>query len=324
MTVPLLEVSGLELELPRGAATITPVRGVSFSLARGEILGIAGESGAGKTLTLRSIIGLLPRGAEVRGGIRFSASGGPPAEYDPIRVRGRGISMVFQDSTTALNPTMRIGDNIAAAPRHHKRLTRSEAHSEALALMARVGIPEPERRARMWPHELSGGLRQRAMIAVALSAGPSLLLCDEPTTALDVSVQDQILGLLHQLRIELGMAMIFVSHDLAALAELSDRLLVMYAGQIVEAGPTDAILACPGHPYTKALLRAVPSFGQIDRELAGIPGQPPDAAEERRGCPFAPRCQFAADVCAHADMQLIWSADRATACVRPEAMRTRS
>ena len=319
----LLGISDLRIEFASDSSVITPVRGISFDLDRGEILGIAGESGSGKTLTLKAILGLLPAAARVSGERRFSVNGGPPKPYGPGEISGRGISMVFQDPTTALNPTMRIGDLIAEAPRHHERLNRSEARARALGLMERVGIPEPARRARMWPHELSGGLRQRVMIAVALSVRPSLLLCDEPTTALDVSVQDQILGLLQELRVELGMAIIFVSHDLAVLAELCDRLLVMYAGHIVEAGPTPELLTRPDHPYTEGLLGAIPSFERVDRHLVGIPGQPPDAGEVPSGCPFAPRCPYAVDECAMASMSLSWTGRRATACIRPEVLRER-
>jgi oligopeptide/dipeptide ABC transporter ATP-binding protein len=324
MTGALLRISDLRIEFVTESSVIRPVRGISFGLDRGEILGIAGESGSGKTLTLKSILGLLPAGARVSGERRFSLNGGGPEPYEPSEVRGRGISMVFQDPMTALNPTMRIGDLIAEAPRHHEGMGRSEARDRALHLMERVGIPEPERCARMWPHELSGGLRQRVMIAVALSARPSLLLCDEPTTALDVSIQDQILGLLQELRVELGMAVIFVSHDLAVLAELCDRLVVMYAGHVVEVGPTLEVLGRPDHPYTEGLLAAIPSFQQVDRESAGIPGQPPDPSEARPGCPFAPRCPYAVDECARAAMSLSWSGDRATACIRPEVLRERA
>jgi oligopeptide/dipeptide ABC transporter ATP-binding protein len=324
MTGALLRVSDLQIEFAGDASVIRPVRGISFGLDRAEILGIAGESGSGKTLTLKSILGLLPPGARVSGERRFSVNGAGPEPYEPSEIRGRGMSMVFQDPMTALNPTMRVGDLIAEAPRHHEELSRSEAHKRALELMELVGIPEPVRRARMWPHELSGGLRQRVMIAVALSVRPSLLLCDEPTTALDVSVQDQILGLLQKLRVELGMAIIFVSHDLAVLAELCDRLLVMYAGHIVEAGPTPELLARPDHPYTEGLLAAIPAFEQVDRDLVGIPGQPPDPGEVPSGCPFAPRCPYAIDECARASMSLSWTGRRATACIRPEVLRERT
>jgi oligopeptide/dipeptide ABC transporter ATP-binding protein len=323
MTGELLGISDLQIEFVRDSSVIRPVRGISFGVGRGEILGIAGESGSGKTLTLKSIIGLLPADARVSGERRFSVNGGSPESYVPSEIRGRGVSMVFQDPMTALNPTMRIGDLIAEAPRHHEGLSRSEARARALDLMERVGIPEPARRARMWPHELSGGLRQRVMIAVALSVRPSLLLCDEPTTALDVSIQDQILGLLQELRVEMEMAIIFVSHDLAVLAEVCDRLVVMYAGQVLETGPTPEVLARPNHPYTAGLLAAIPSFEHVDRESTGIPGQPPDASEALPGCPFAPRCPYAVDECARASMSLSWSGARATACIRPEVLRER-
>jgi oligopeptide/dipeptide ABC transporter ATP-binding protein len=321
VSTPLLEVSELEIELARGSSTIRPVRGISFDVARGEILGIAGESGSGKTLTLKALLGLLPAEARVCGERRFSLNGAAPRRYDPAEVRGRGISMVFQDATTALNPTMRVGDLISEAPLHHEGIGRAEARERAIEAMTRVGIPDPERRARMWPHELSGGLRQRVMIAMALSVRPRLLLCDEPTTALDVSVQDQVLGLLQELRVDLEMAIVFVSHDLAVLAELCDRLVVMYAGQVLETGPTDQVLGNPEHPYTAGLLAAIPSLDRIDADLAGIPGQPPDPAVELPGCPFAPRCRYALDQCAQAPMSLSGRAERGTACIRAEFLR---
>jgi oligopeptide/dipeptide ABC transporter ATP-binding protein len=315
----LLQVSELEVTVRRGGLEETPVDGVSFNLEAGEILGLVGESGSGKTLTLRSIIGLLPVGGSARGDIRISLTGEPPTPYRPEEIRGRGISFVFQEPQAALNPTMRVGDLIAEGVRQDSDTQPSQVRARTLDLMNLVGIPDPERRARMWPHQLSGGLRQRIMIAAALSTQPRLLLCDEPTTALDVSIQDQILGLLLDLRQRLGMAIIFVTHDMAVIAELCDRIAVMYAGQIVETGPIQEVLEQPRHPYTKALLASVPSFHDRSDVPTGIPGQPPNPRRYPYGCRFAPRCQYVSDDCQTAAYKLAaLTITRETACIHPE------
>ena len=286
---------------------------------RGEALGIAGESGSGKSLTLKSIIGLLPPAAIVGGDLRFTLDREEPVNYEPAEVQGHGISMIAQEPMTALNPTMRVGDLIAEGPQIHQELSRSEARGRAIELMRLVGIPTPERRARMWPHQLSGGLRQRVMIATALSTEPKLILCDEPTTALDVSIQDQILGLLQDIRTRLEMAIVFVSHDLAVLGELCDRIAIMYAGQIVETGPVDELFEDPKHPYTEALMHSVPSFAETTEELEGIEGSPPDPGAFPAGCRFAPRCDYARDDCRSAPFELrSTSPGRETACIHPE------
>lgn len=321
MSQRLLEVSDLEVTVQRRGVDITPVDGVTLTLDRGEILGIAGESGSGKTLTLRSILGMLPHGARVEGNLRFASDDGAPAPFEPKDVHGHGISIIFQEPMTALNPTMRVGDLIAEGPRIHHGLDRAEARARAIELMRLVGIPNPERRSRMWPHQLSGGLRQRVMIATALSTEPKLVLCDEPTTALDVSVQDQILGLLQDLRQRLDMAIIFVSHDIAVLGELCDRLAIMYAGQIVETGPTDDVIAHPKHPYTAALMASVPSFQGIEGELEGISGHPPDPQAFAPGCRFAPRCAHAQPDCLTTTYELAAISERrATSCIHPEVL----
>jgi oligopeptide/dipeptide ABC transporter ATP-binding protein len=317
----ILEVSDLTVRLPRAGTTITPVEGVSFTLDRGEALGIAGESGCGKSLTLKSIIGLLPPGAEVGGHLRFALDREEPIPYQPADVHGHGVSLISQEPMTALNPTMRVGDLIAEGPRIHRGLGRAAARQETIELMRMVGIPTPERRARMWPHQLSGGLRQRVMIATALSTRPKLILCDEPTTALDVSIQDQILGLLQDIRTRLEMAVIFVSHDLAVLGELCDRLAIMYAGQIVETGPVDEVFTDPRHPYTEALMRSVPSFGARAEKLAGIEGRPPAPGSFPAGCRFAPRCRYAREDCRTGEFELrSIGRGRQTACLHPESI----
>jgi oligopeptide/dipeptide ABC transporter ATP-binding protein len=317
----MLSVRNLRLEFRHGLDSIVPVDDVSFAVGRGEILGIAGESGAGKSLTLKSLVGLTPRGMTRRGELLLDLHGTGLATYDPGAVRGRGVSFVFQDPMSALNPTMRVGDLIAEAPRVHGRLSKRAARARALELMTDVGIPEPKRRARMWPHQLSGGLRQRVMIAAALSTNPKLLLCDEPTTALDVSVQAQILALLVELRQRVGVSIVFVSHDLAVLGELCDRLIIMYAGRVMESGPVSELFARPRHPYTHALIQSVPSLDATVGALPTIPGQPPDPTAFSNGCRFAPRCQFAQIDCnsaAHGMSDI--GQGHATACIHPEAL----
>jgi oligopeptide/dipeptide ABC transporter ATP-binding protein len=321
VTSRLLEVEELRVTLHAAGVCVTPVDGVSFSLQRGEILGIVGESGSGKSLTLRAIIGLLPAGGAVGGELRFALDDRLPLPYAPSLVRGHGISIVFQEPMSALNPTMRIGDLVAEGVRVREGLRRSALRERTVELMRLVGIPDAERRARMWPHELSGGLRQRVAIAAALSTQPSLLLCDEPTTALDVSIQDQILGLLARLRRELDMAVIFVSHDLAVVGELCDRIAVMYAGQIVETGLVEAVMSSPQHPYTAALLNAIPSFHDAADHLEGISGRPPDPRAFPKGCRFAERCSYARDDCRQALYRLApRSPQGATACIHPEVL----
>ena len=321
MSSALLEVTDLRVTMRRSGREVTPVDGVSFSLARGEILGVVGESGSGKSLTLRAIIGLLPTGGRASGELRFSTDEAPPRPFVPSDVHGGGISIVFQEPMAALNPTMRVGDLIGEGVRTRIGPSRADVRQRTVELMQLVGIPDAERRARAWPHQLSGGMRQRVMIAAALSTEPRLLLCDEPTTALDVSIQDQILGLLLELRRELEMAIIFVSHDLAVIGELCDRVAVMYAGQIVETGRVRDITTSPQHPYTDALIASVPSFQGTSAQLAGIDGRPPDPRGFPVGCRFADRCRFAQADCRQAPYELVaTSASHATACIHPEVI----
>jgi oligopeptide/dipeptide ABC transporter ATP-binding protein len=280
----------------RSGHPVTPVQQVSLTVGEGEALGLVGESGCGKTLTLRAIAGLLPRGGTTTGQLRLGLDGGEPQAYDPEKQRGRGIAMIFQEPMTALNPTMRAGDLIAE-PMRVRGISRAAARRRAIELMGQVGIPDAARRARAWPHEFSGGLRQRVMIAAALATEPQLLLCDEPTTALDTIVQDQILELIAEQKRERNLSVVFVTHDLAVVAKISERIAVMYAGQIVETGLTGEVLSRPGHPYTEALLRSVPSFEQRAGRLSGIPGHPPDPHAFPAGCRFADRCEYAQPDC---------------------------
>ena len=307
MTEPLLRVTDLQVEFPLARGALRAVDGASFEVRPGEALGIVGESGSGKTMTLRALIGLLPRAARITAGtIELDGVDVTRASADRLRkLRGRTVSMVFQEPMTALNPVMRVGDQIAEAPLARLGYGRRKARERALALMQLVGIPDSARRANAYPHELSGGMRQRVMIAIALSADPKLILCDEPTTALDVTIQDQILKLLASLREQLGVSLVFVSHDLAVIAQTCLRVAVMYAGQIVETGTVDAVFREPRHPYTLGLLRAVPDFDLVRSQLASIPGSPPDLVDPPKGCRFHPRCAFVHEDCTVAPIPLI-------------------
>ena len=307
MTEPLLRVTDLQVEFPLARGALRAVDGASFEVRPGEALGIVGESGSGKTMTLRALIGLLPRAARITAGtIELDGVDVTRASADRLRkLRGRTVSMVFQEPMTALNPVMRVGDQIAEAPLARLGYGRRKARERALALMQLVGIPDAARRANAYPHELSGGMRQRVMIAIALSADPKLILCDEPTTALDVTIQDQILKLLASLREQLGVSLVFVSHDLAVIAQTCLRVAVMYAGQIVETGTVDAVFREPRHPYTLGLLRAVPDFDLVRSQLASIPGSPPDLVDPPKGCRFHPRCAFVHEDCTVAPIPLI-------------------
>jgi oligopeptide/dipeptide ABC transporter ATP-binding protein len=297
MSQPLLSVSDLCISLNRHNGGARVVDAVSFDLAKGESLGIVGESGSGKSLTLRAIMGLLPSGVQVDGG-SVTLDGEPFAFTGRAarRQRRRKLSMVFQDSLTALDPVYTVGAQIAEVGQHVMGLSRKAAWARAVELLDLVGIRDPDRRAHAYPHELSGGMRQRAMMAVALVTEPQVLLCDEPTTALDVTVQAQVLELLARLRRELDLSLIFVSHDLAVVRQLCDHLAVMYTGRIVETGPTDQLLATPLHPYTRGLLDATIELDT--REPAKpIPGSIPEPGHLPSGCSFHPRCGFATEEC---------------------------
>jgi oligopeptide/dipeptide ABC transporter ATP-binding protein len=319
---PLLDVRDLRVELPLSRGTVHAVEGVSLTVGPGEAFGLVGESGCGKSMTLRAIMGLLPRPGEiVNGQVLFEGEDLVTASPGRLRqIRGGSIAMIFQEPMTALNPVMRVGDQIAEGPQVHLGLSRTAARERALDLMRRVGIPDPVRRASAYPHELSGGLRQRIMIAIALACDPKVILCDEPTTALDVTIQDQILKLLLNLRHEFGVSVVFVTHDLAVVAETCERVAVMYAGQIVETGMVDEVFRAPRHPYTLGLLRSVPDFDSVQDSLSAIQGSPPDLVLPPPGCRFHPRCPFAQEDCISGEFPLRpLSAGRATACIHSEA-----
>jgi peptide/nickel transport system ATP-binding protein len=299
---PLLSVRGLSLAFHTEEGRTTALRGVSFEVAPGKVLGIVGESGSGKSVTSLSIMRLLPippaviEAGEITFGGRDLLS---LREREMRAIRGREIAMIFQEPMSSLNPVHRVGDQIAEAIRAHESLSRREARDRAVALLRKVGIPDPEERARAHPHELSGGMRQRVMIAIALACGPRLLIADEPTTALDVTIQAQILDLLRSLREEFGMSIVLITHDLGVVAELADEIAVMYAGRIVEHAPVRELFERPRHPYTRGLLESLPSYQDNLRRdrLPTIPGVVPDLRELPPGCAFAPRCPLAEAIC---------------------------
>jgi oligopeptide/dipeptide ABC transporter ATP-binding protein len=317
----MLDVRDLAVELTLARGAVRVVEDVSFSVGQGEALGLVGESGSGKSMTLRALIGLLPRTARIVGGSAlFDGIDLAAASDEQLReVRGRSVAMVFQEPMTALNPVMKVGDQIAEGPLVRLGVGRRAAHRRALELMGLVGIPDPRRRASAYPHELSGGLRQRVMIAIALSCEPRLLLCDEPTTALDVTIQDQILSLLASLREELRVSVVYVSHDLAVIAQTCRHVAVMYAGRVVETGTVDSVFREPHHPYTLSLLRSVPDVDAARDTLVAISGSPPDLAARPSGCPFHPRCPFARTDCITGEFPLrSFVSGRATACIHHE------
>ena len=298
---PLLSIQGLRTYFDEEGRTAKAVDGVSFDLARGETLGIVGESGSGKTVTNLSILRLVPTppGRIAGGRILFDGRDLLTLPDEELRqVRGKRIGMIFQDPMTSLNPFMRISRQLMEVTELHLGHTKAEAFEHAVRMLELVGIPDAGRRARGYPHELSGGMRQRVMIAMALSCRPELIIADEPTTALDVTIQAQILDLIRQLKAETGTSVILITHDLGVVAGMTDRLVVMYAGRIFETGATTQLFARSANPYTRGLLLSVPDVTAVDRgDLYQIRGLPPDVAHLPPGCPFAPRCDRAEAVC---------------------------
>ncbi len=297
MTDPLLRIEGLSVELAPG---LSPVRGVDLALERGECLGLVGESGSGKSMLALALLRLLPRGARLGGRVVFDGqdiAALPPASLPALR--GRRIAMVFQEPMAALNPLMRVGAQVAEPLRHHLGLSANAAAMRAEELLAQVGIPDPARRAAAWPHELSGGMRQRVTIAIALACGPDLLIADEPTTALDATIQAQIVALLRRLKDELGLAMLLITHDLGVVAELADRVAVMYGGRIAEVAPAEAFFDGPLHPYARGLMAATAALeAEPGARLSAVPGVVPGLRDLPSGCAFHPRCAAARPACA--------------------------
>ena len=295
----LLAVEGLRTQFATSGGTVRAVDGLSFAIERGEVLGLVGESGCGKSVTSLSIMRLVPPPGRVTAG-RILLDGDDLLDKDAEamrRVRGARIAMVFQEPMTALNPVFSIGDQIAAAVRAHEGGGRRAAWARAVEMLDRVQVPSPRERARDYPHQLSGGLRQRAMIALALAPGPQLLIADEPTTALDVTIQAQILDLLRRLQADRGMAVLLITHDLGVVAELCHRVAIIYAGRIVEMAPVAKIFEEPLHPYTRGLLRCLPHPSRFGQPLSSIEGAPPDLRQAGAGCRFAPRCPLALESC---------------------------
>ncbi len=300
MAEPLLKVDGLRTYFQTDDGLARAVDGVSFDLRKGETLGLVGESGCGKSATALSILRLIPEPpGEVAGGaVLFRGRDLLGLTEEEMRgVRGNDIAMIFQEPMTSLNPAFTCGDQIDEAVRLHQGLGRATARERTVEMLRRVGIPDPARRADEYPHQLSGGMRQRVMIGMALSCNPDLLIADEPTTALDVTIQAQILELLERLQQELGMAVLMITHDLGVIAGVTDRVAVMYAGKIVEMGQVEEIFAAPGHPYTRGLLASIPRLTGMQDRLRVIPGAVPDATRFPEGCRFHPRCPHADAFC---------------------------
>jgi oligopeptide/dipeptide ABC transporter ATP-binding protein len=301
MSEPLLRIEELRTVFHTDDGDVTAVNGVTFEVRPGETLGLVGESGCGKSVTAMSVLRLIPSppGEVVGGRILFRGEDLLRVSEDRMRhVRGNEISMVFQEPMTALNPVYSVGNQIEEAIRLHQKVDRHEARRRTIAMLEHVGIPSPEERVDAYPHQLSGGMRQRVMIAMALSCRPALLIADEPTTALDVTIQAQILDLLRKLQQEMGMAILLITHDLGVVAEMADRVVVMYAGRVVEESPVRELYRSPRHPYTRALLASIPGGQSRGKErLTVIPGSVPPPFATPPGCPFHPRCAFAIDVC---------------------------
>ncbi|GAA1977745.1 ABC transporter ATP-binding protein [Kitasatospora viridis] len=323
---PLLTVRDLRVEFAggRAKAAATAVRGVDLTLRQGETLGIVGESGSGKSVTALAVLGLLPGTATVRGSVALDGRelvGLPAGEL--AKIRGDRIAMVFQDPLSAFTPVYRIGDQIAEAVRAHHRVDKAAARRRAAELLDLVGIPDPQRALDAFPHEFSGGMRQRAMIAMAVANEPDVLLADEPTTALDVTIQAQVLDVLRTAQRETGAALVLVSHDLGVVAQMADRVAVMYAGRVVETAPVDELFSAPRHPYTLGLIGAVPRLDRTGGPLVPIPGQPPALSDLPPGCPFAPRCPLAGPDCLTAEPPLAGGAGdgaHLAACLRADRL----
>jgi oligopeptide/dipeptide ABC transporter ATP-binding protein len=299
MTEEILGIQDLAIEFKTAEGTLSAVRNLSFSLKKGETVCIVGESGCGKSISSLAIMGLLPRNGRIaKGSIQFGDQDLSKLKPEQMRkIRGNKISMIFQEPMTALNPVFTIGFQLREPLRIHQGLSKKEAHKRGIKLLEQVGLSLPEERMKQYPHELSGGMRQRVMIAIALACHPQILIADEPTTALDVTIQSQILELINELKTQLQTGVVMITHDMGVVAETADRVVVMYAGEIVEDGTVEEIFKNPGHPYTQGLLASVPSVDGDKTELKPIPGTMPNINEVILGCRFHPRCAFATNLC---------------------------
>jgi peptide/nickel transport system ATP-binding protein len=314
----LLTVRDLNIFFRTGSGEVQATRDISFSVRPGERVGVVGESGCGKTVTGLSILGLLPRGSSrITGEITFDGHNLLKMGSNALRhIRGRQIGMIFQEPMSALDPVFTVGEQIIETLRTHHGMAYKQARERAVDALARVGIPLPSRRVDEYPHQLSGGMRQRAMIAIALACEPRLLIADEPTTALDVTIQAQILDLLLDLSQHSGTALLFITHDLGVVAETCERMVTMYAGEVVEDAPVDAALLQPHHPYTSGLLRSLPRLSARKSALPSIPGRVPSLSAMPEGCRFRPRCTHAQDACAQRQPLKVTGTDRAVRCWR--------
>jgi peptide/nickel transport system ATP-binding protein len=311
----VFELSDLRVSFPTDDGPVQAVRGVDLVVHEGELVGVVGESGSGKSVTFLAVMGLLPQSAQISGSatVRGQELVGVDKKIQRA-VRGQRLAIIFQDPLSALNPVHQVGDQIAEMIKAHQDLTDKQASTRAVELLDLVGIPQPKTRAKQYPHEFSGGMRQRAMIAMAVANDPEVLIADEPTTALDVTVQAQILDVIQRVQHELGTAIVFITHDLGVIARIADRVQVMYAGRVVERGNVHDLFDHPTHPYTRGLLNSLPSIGR-DR-LTPIVGAPPNMLRPPSGCAFRPRCAYAEEVCAGDLPELRPVGDLESACVR--------
>ena len=314
---PLLEVKNLRTSFYTRKGTVCAVSGVNFEIRPGEILGIVGESGCGKSVTSLSILNLLTENAKIEEGSQILFEGKnlvSLSRKEMTGIRGRDIAMIFQDPMTSLNPVLTIREQLVEAVLAHQKMSKAEAAALALEMMKKVGIPSPEKRLKEYPHQLSGGMKQRVMIAMALICKPKLLIADEPTTALDVTIQAQILKLMRELRDDIGAAIMLITHDMGVVASMADRIMIMYAGQIVEFGRAEEIFENPKHPYTSGLLKSIPRLDQKVDSLFSIPGTVPNQYDMPDGCRFCPRCHCAQEACRENEPPLIELEDGAVRC----------
>ena len=314
---PVLEIRDLRVTFPTESGDVQAVRGVDVTVGAGEMLGIVGESGSGKSVTFLAAMGLLPKTAKIEGSVKVHGNELVGTSNAAMRaLRGKRISMIFQDPLSALNPTHKIGHQVSEMIRSHNDVSKSAAWDRSVELLDIVGIPQPRTRASQYPHEFSGGMRQRVMIAIAIANDPDVLIADEPTTALDVTVQAQILDVIQSIQHKFRAGVVFITHDLGVVARIADRVQVMYAGRTVERGDVESIFRNPTHPYTRGLLASLPALGR--ERLTPIPGAPPNMLRPPSGCAFRPRCPYAEEICAGEIPELHTLLGLETACVRAE------